>query len=64
VHLSRSNGCTIHDQAPAICRAFDCKELFLSKTRAERLMLAKSGAVSNEIFSAGRRRIKTLDLPR
>jgi hypothetical protein len=63
IYLGR-DGCTIHDRAPAICRAFDCRELFLSKTRAERLMLAKSGVVSNEVFSAGRRRIKTLDLPR
>jgi hypothetical protein len=55
IYLSR-DGCTIHDRA--------CRELFLSKTRAERLMLAKSGVVSNEVFSAGRRRIKTLDLPR
>jgi uncharacterized protein len=62
IYLGR-DGCTMHDRAPAICRAFDCRELFLSKTRAERLMLAKSGVVSNEVFSAGRRRIKTLDLP-
>ena len=47
--------------APAICRAFDCRQLFLSKTRAER---TKSGVVSNEVFSAGRKRLKTLDLPR
>jgi hypothetical protein len=58
------DGCTIHDRAPAICRAFDCRHLFLSKTRAERLALAKSGVVSNEVFSAGRKRLKTLDLPR
>ena len=63
IYLGR-DGCTLHDRAPAICRAFDCRELFLSKTRSERLMLAKSGVVSNEVFSAGRRRIKTLDLPR
>jgi Putative zinc- or iron-chelating domain len=51
IYLGR-DGCTIHDRAPAICRAFDCRELFRSKTRAERLMLAKSGVVSNEVFSA------------
>jgi hypothetical protein len=58
------DGCTIHDRAPAICRAFDCRHLFLSKTRAERLALAISGVVSNEVFSAGRKRLKTLDLAR
>jgi uncharacterized protein len=55
------DGCTIHDRAPAICRAFDCREIFLSKTRAERLALIKSGVVSNEVFLAGRKRLKTLD---
>jgi len=58
------DGCTIHDRAPAICRAFDCREMFLRKTRAERLAMVKSGMVSNEVFSAGRKRFKTLDLPR
>ena len=63
IYLGR-DGCTIHDRAPAICRAFDCRHLFLSKTRAERLALAISGVVSNEVFSAGRKRLKTLDLAR
>jgi hypothetical protein len=34
------------------------------RDRAERLALAKSGMVSNEIFTAGYERLKTLDLPR
>jgi hypothetical protein len=38
--------------------------MFLRKTRAERLAMVKSGMVSNEVFSAGRKRFKTLDLPR
>jgi hypothetical protein len=57
------DGCTIHDRAPAICRAFDCRDLFLSKTRAERLAMIKSGMVSNEVFSAGRKRYKTWTCP-
>jgi len=63
IYLGR-DGCTIHDRAPAICRAFDCRDLFLNKTRAERLAMVKSGPVSNEVFSAGRKRFNTLDLPR
>jgi uncharacterized protein len=63
IYLGR-NGCAIHDRAPAICRAFDCRDLFLRKTRAERLAMVTSGMVSNEIFSAGYERLKTLDLPR
>ena len=50
IYLGR-DGCTIHDRAPAICRAFDCRHLFLSKTRAERIAMIKSGMVSNEIFA-------------
>jgi hypothetical protein len=42
-------------------RAFDCRHLFLSKTRPERLAMVKSGVVSNEVLSAGRKRLKTLD---
>jgi hypothetical protein len=38
--------------------------MFLSKTHAERLAMVKSGMASNEVFSAGRKRLKTLDLPR
>jgi uncharacterized protein len=64
LQCGKTDGCTIHDRAPAICRAFDCRDLFLSKTRAERLAMVKSGMVSNEVFSAGRKRLKMLDLPR
>jgi uncharacterized protein len=61
IYLGR-DGCTIHDRAPAICRVFDRRHL--SRTRAERLAMVKSGLVSNEVLSAGRKRLKTLDLPR
>jgi Fe-S-cluster containining protein len=30
IYLGR-DGCTIHDRAPAICRAFDCRDLYLSR---------------------------------
>jgi Fe-S-cluster containining protein len=29
------NGCTIHAKRPAMCRAFDCRKYFLSKSPAE-----------------------------
>jgi hypothetical protein len=57
------DGCTIHDRAPAVCRAFDCRDLFRTKARAERDAMVNSGVASREIFSAGRKRLKTLDLP-
>jgi hypothetical protein len=42
VHPLGRDGCTLHDRAPAICPAFDCRDLFLSKTRAERLAMDPS----------------------
>ena len=62
IYLGR-DGCTIHDRAPAICKAFDCRAMFLSKTRAERHAMVGSGMASKEVFSAGRKRLETLDPP-
>ena len=57
------DGCTIHNRAPAVCRAFDCRYLVYGKTSAELDAMVNSGMASKEIFSAGRKRLKTLDLP-
>lgn len=54
-------GCTIHDRAPAVCRAFDCRDLFSSKTSTERRAMVKSGVASKEVLLAGRQRLRTLD---
>jgi Fe-S-cluster containining protein len=51
------DGCTIHDRAPAICRIFDCRRWFLSKTRNERRALVKSGMADADVFEAGRKRL-------
>lgn len=61
VYLGR-DGCTIRERRPALCRAFDCRGFFLSKTRAERLEHRKSGAVARAVLNAGRERLKTLDI--
>ena len=53
-------GCTIHDRAPAICREFDCRLMFLKFTRAERWRLVRDGMMSKDVFAAGRARVKTL----
>lgn len=53
-------GCTIHDRAPKICKHFDCRGWYLSKTRAERRRMISQGHASKEIFDAGRARLKTL----
>jgi Fe-S-cluster containining protein len=55
-----SDGCTIHDRAPSICREFDCRRFFLSKTRNERRALLKSGMASSDVIRAGRERLGTL----
>lgn len=54
------DGCTIHDRAPTICRIFDCRRWFMSKTRAERRRLVASGLADKEIFEAGRQRLASL----
>lgn len=53
VYLGDS-GCTIHDRAPAICRHFDCRGWFLSKTRQERRRMVKDGIADRAIFARGR----------
>ena len=54
------DGCAIHERAPAICQAFDCRRLFLSKSRMERRAMVKAGAADKEIFEAARKRLHTL----
>ena len=47
--------CTIQDRAPVICRAFDCRDLYRSKTSAECRAMVNSGVASKESFSTGRK---------
>jgi Fe-S-cluster containining protein len=60
VYLGR-DGCTIHARRPHICRFFDCRGFYLSKTRAERLEHRKEGATARAVLTAGHARVKTLD---
>jgi len=55
------NGCTIHERAPFICRIFDCRRWFLSRTRRERRMMVKAGVADAAIFEAGRKRLSSLE---
>jgi Fe-S-cluster containining protein len=61
VYLGR-DGCTIHQRRPVICRAFDCRAFYLSKTRAERQEHRKAGAMARAVLNAGHERMKTLDI--
>ncbi len=55
-------GCTIHDRAPAICRIFDCRRWYASKTRAERRRMVAAGIADREVFEAGRLRLGSMNL--
>jgi Fe-S-cluster containining protein len=55
------DGCTIHERAPAICRKFDCRKMFLKFSRTERRRLIKAGMADREKFDAGRKRLHTLE---
>ena len=54
------DGCSIYDRAPVICRTFDCRRLFLSKTRNERRAMVKAGLADADVFEAGRKRLSSL----
>lgn len=54
VYLDADTGCTIHDMAPAICRAFSCLDWFKSKTRAQRRQIERGAPGARAIFARGR----------
>ena len=52
-----AQGCTIHERAPAICREFDCRDLWRRLgSRAERRRMVAAGMVSKDVLDAGRER--------
>jgi hypothetical protein len=53
-------GCTIWERAPAICREFDCRGLFVRYSRAQRRDLRRRGLLTEDILNAGRERLNTL----
>jgi uncharacterized protein len=52
VYLDAATGCTIHDRAPLICKAFDCRKAALLYKDDPRL--------SQDVLEAGRNRLWTL----
>ena len=60
VYLAEGIGCTIHGRAPAICKEFDCRRMYLKFTRAERREFIARGMFSRDVFEAGRKRVHTL----
>jgi len=53
--------CSIWERAPTICRVFDCRRWYLSKTRPERRRMVKAGFADQAVFDAGRDRLSTLE---
>jgi Fe-S-cluster containining protein len=56
-----SNGCTIYDRRPLLCRSFDCRTHYLMLPRQDRDNLVRIGLSSRAVFNAGRSRVKTLN---
>jgi Fe-S-cluster containining protein len=52
--------CTIWHRAPKVCKAFDCRRFFLSRSRSERRRMVKEGIGSQEVMKAGQARVDTL----
>lgn len=46
-------GCTIHDRAPYMCRAFDCREQYAQYNRQQRRELVKRGEIDGRVFKRG-----------
>jgi Fe-S-cluster containining protein len=55
-----SNGCTIYDRRPFLCRSFDCRKHYLMLPRQDRDNLVRIGLSSRAVFKAARSRLKTL----
>lgn len=56
-------GCTIHDKAPAVCRAFDCRRWVLGLgDRAAIRRGLKAGAYDKAVVAAGKARLNTLEV--
>lgn len=53
-------GCMIWDRAPAICREFDCRKLFMELGKRERKAFVKAGLFGSDVIEAGRSRLHTL----
>lgn len=55
-------GCSIHVDAPDICRRFDCRVLFLATPKATRRRRVQENPTMRAVYSAGRRRLDTLQV--
>ena len=57
IYLGES-GCTIHDRRPLVCRAYDCRDNYLTTPRHKRRRMIAEGLASKAIFNRGRELLK------
>ena len=55
-------GCGVHDDAPDICRRFDCRILFLLTPKTQRrIRIVQNPSMAN-VYKAGKSRLHTLTI--
>lgn len=54
-------GCTIHGEAPDICRRFDCRVLFLTTPKQQRRTRVRQNPTLAGVYRAGKVRASTLE---
>lgn len=55
-----ARGCSVHDDAPDICRRFDCRVLFLITPKSVRRQRVEQNPTMRAVYEAGKRRLDTL----
>lgn len=55
-----ARGCSVHDDAPDICRRFDCRVLFLITPKGVRRQRVEQNPTMRLVYDAGKRRLDTL----
>ena len=55
-----ARGCAVHDNAPDICRRFDCRVLFLITPKSVRRQRIEQNPTMRGVYEAGKRRLQTL----
>lgn len=55
-----AQGCSVHADAPDICRRFDCRVLFLTTDKTRRRQRVEENPTMRAVYEAGKKRIHTL----
>ena len=55
-----ATGCSVHNDAPDICKRFDCRVLFLLTPKANRRIRIMQNPSMVDVYEAGKTRLHTL----